>query len=146
QHLSVNLSGTQDRAGPDASGKWCSARAPAHGERRRPVSNLSGARDRVDDRGRGRRSARPRTRLPPRPTVAGPRRNQGAVMSDQQQARFVDRHIGLDAAAVAKMLDVVGVASLDDLAAKALPAGILDGLAADGRAAGLDRLPAAATE
>ncbi len=67
-------------------------------------------------------------------------------VSDQQQARFVDRHIGPDSAAVSTMLDVIGVASLDDLAAKALPAGILDGLAADGRAPGLDRLPPAATE
>jgi glycine dehydrogenase len=67
-------------------------------------------------------------------------------VSDQQQARFVDRHIGPDAAAVTTMLDVIGVASLDDLAAKALPAGILDGLAADGLAPGLDRLPPAATE
>ncbi|WP_019972828.1 aminomethyl-transferring glycine dehydrogenase [Mycobacterium sp. 141] len=67
-------------------------------------------------------------------------------MSDQQQARFVDRHIGPDFAAVAKMLDVIGVASLDELAAKALPVGILDGLAAEGLAPGLDCLPAAVTE
>jgi glycine dehydrogenase len=60
--------------------------------------------------------------------------------------KFVDRHIGPDAAAVATMLDVIGVASLDELAVKALPAGILDGLAADGLAPGGDRLPAAATE
>ncbi|WP_018599790.1 aminomethyl-transferring glycine dehydrogenase [Mycobacterium sp. 155] len=66
-------------------------------------------------------------------------------MSDQQ-ARFVDRHIGPDSAAVAKMLDVIGVTSLDELAAKALPVGILDRLAAEGLAPGLDCLPAAVTE
>ena len=44
------------------------------------------------------------------------------------------------------MLDVIGVASLDELAAKALPAGILDALGADGLAPGLDGLPAAVGE
>lgn len=70
-------------------------------------------------------------------------------MSDQPQARnpqFVDRHIGPDAPAVATMLDVIGVSSLDELAAKALPAGILDALDAVGRAPGLAELPPAATE
>ncbi|BBY67100.1 putative glycine dehydrogenase (decarboxylating) [Mycolicibacterium helvum] len=43
------------------------------------------------------------------------------------------------------MLDVIGVGSLDDLAAKALPAGILDALA-NGLAPGLDQLPAAVSE
>jgi glycine dehydrogenase len=71
-------------------------------------------------------------------------------VSDQQQARyphrFVDRHIGPDAPAVANMLDVIGVPSLDELAAKALPAGILDALDAAGQAPGLAGLPPAATE
>lgn len=70
-------------------------------------------------------------------------------MSDQPQARypqFVDRHIGPDASAVATMLDVIGVSSLDELAAKALPAGILDALDAAGRAPGLAELPPPATE
>ncbi|OBF19549.1 aminomethyl-transferring glycine dehydrogenase [Mycobacterium sp. ACS4331] len=58
---------------------------------------------------------------------------------------FSDRHIGPDADALATMLDVIGVASLDELAAKALPAGILDALDA-GVAPGLDRLPAPAAE
>lgn len=44
------------------------------------------------------------------------------------------------------MLDVIGVASLEELAAKALPAGILDALSADGIAPGLDQLPAAVGE
>ncbi|MUL85448.1 MULTISPECIES: aminomethyl-transferring glycine dehydrogenase [unclassified Mycolicibacterium] len=66
-------------------------------------------------------------------------------MSDQHQSRFADRHIGPDSAAVSTMLEVIGVASLDELAAKALPAGILDALA-DGVAPGLDGLPAPATE
>lgn len=66
-------------------------------------------------------------------------------MSDHTQPTFADRHIGPDSDAVATMLDVIGVGSLDDLAAKALPAGILDALA-DGLAPGLDQLPAAVGE
>ncbi|HPZ96484.1 MAG TPA: aminomethyl-transferring glycine dehydrogenase, partial [Mycobacterium sp.] len=58
---------------------------------------------------------------------------------------FADRHIGLDADALAHMLAVIGVGSLDELAAKAVPAGILDALSA-GVAPGLDRLPAPAGE
>ncbi len=67
-------------------------------------------------------------------------------MSDHTQHRFADRHIGPDAGDIATMLDVIGVASLDDLAAKALPAGILDALGADGLAPGLDGLPDAVGE
>ncbi|MCV7229305.1 aminomethyl-transferring glycine dehydrogenase [Mycolicibacterium komossense] len=59
---------------------------------------------------------------------------------------FADRHIGPDSDDVATMLDVIGVASLDELAAKALPAGILDAVDADGIAPGLDELLPAATE
>ena len=59
---------------------------------------------------------------------------------------FADRHIGPDAAAIAAMLQVIGVGSLDELAEKALPAGILDAVTADGLAPGLDQLPAPATE
>ena len=44
------------------------------------------------------------------------------------------------------MLKDIGVGSLDELADKALPAGILDALSADGVAPGLDQLPPAATE
>jgi glycine dehydrogenase len=59
---------------------------------------------------------------------------------------FADRHIGLDDDAIATMLAVIGVDSLDELAAKALPAGIFDTLPASGVAPGLDQLPPAATE
>jgi len=59
---------------------------------------------------------------------------------------FSHRHIGPDAADVATMLAVIGVDSLEELAAKALPAGILDTLGAHGTAPGLDELPPAATE
>ena len=52
---------------------------------------------------------------------------------------FADRHIGPDAAQIARMQQVIGVDSLDDLARVALPASILDGT-------GLDVLPAPATE
>jgi len=67
-------------------------------------------------------------------------------VSDHTQPTFADRHIGPDSDAVATMLDVIGVASLDDLAAKALPAGILDAVGSGGLAPGLDQLPAAVSE
>ncbi len=59
---------------------------------------------------------------------------------------FAARHIGPDADAIATMLDVIGVGSLDELADKALPAGILDAVGAEGLAPGLEHLPPAATE
>ncbi len=65
-------------------------------------------------------------------------------MSDH--SKFADRHIGLDRDAIATMLEVIGVDSLDDLAARAVPTGIQDKLDASGAAPGLDRLPPAATE
>ncbi|UGT61520.1 aminomethyl-transferring glycine dehydrogenase [Nocardia asteroides] len=52
---------------------------------------------------------------------------------------FADRHIGPDAAEVARLLEVTGVDTLDALATAALPADILDG-------GGLDALPPAASE
>lgn len=59
---------------------------------------------------------------------------------------FADRHIGLDHDAVATMLAVIGVDTLDDVASKAVPAGILDALTDGGAAPGLDRLPPPASE
>ena len=53
-------------------------------------------------------------------------------MFSHDQPNFADRHIGPDADAVATMLKTIGVGSLDELADKALPAGILDALSADG--------------
>src|SRR5579875_1701662 len=44
------------------------------------------------------------------------------------------------------MLDVIGVDSLDELAGRAVPAGILDALTDTGAAPGLDRLPPAVSE
>jgi glycine dehydrogenase len=67
-------------------------------------------------------------------------------MSDYTNPLFADRHIGPDSAAVATMLEVIGVDSLEDLARRAVPAGILDALTDSGSAPGLDRLPPAATE
>ena len=67
-------------------------------------------------------------------------------MSDPQQMTFADRHIGPDPTAIDTMLGVIGVPSLDELAAQALPAGILDAPAAEGAAPGLVGLPAPATE
>lgn len=65
-------------------------------------------------------------------------------MSDA--STFADRHIGPDSEAVAAMLAVIGVGSLDELAAKAVPAGILDKSSRTGVAPGLDTLPPPATE
>ena len=59
---------------------------------------------------------------------------------------FAARHIGPDSAELSTMLGVIGVDSLDELAAKALPAGILDALGDSGAAPGLQSLPAPATE
>ena len=67
-------------------------------------------------------------------------------MFDHNQPNFADRHIGPDADAVATMLKTIGVGSLDELADKALPAGILDALSDDGVAPGLDQLLPAASE
>ena len=67
-------------------------------------------------------------------------------MSDYTNPLFADRHIGPDSAAVATMLEVIGVDSLDELARRALPAEILDALTDSGAAPGLDRLPPAASE
>jgi glycine dehydrogenase len=68
-------------------------------------------------------------------------------VSDQNDSfTFAARHIGPDADAVTTMLTTIGVGSLDELAEKALPAGILDALTADQVAPGLDQLPPAATE
>ncbi|MBF6327912.1 aminomethyl-transferring glycine dehydrogenase [Nocardia transvalensis] len=55
---------------------------------------------------------------------------------------FADRHIGPDSAALERILDTVGVATLDDLAERAVPASILD----DSAVNGLCALPAPASE
>jgi glycine dehydrogenase len=67
-------------------------------------------------------------------------------MSDYTNPLFADRHIGPDSDAVATMLEVIGVDSLEELARRALPAKILDALSESGAAPGLDRLPPAASE
>jgi glycine dehydrogenase len=67
-------------------------------------------------------------------------------MFDRKQPGFADRHIGADADAVATMLKTIGVGSLDELAEKALPTGILEAVSPTGVAPGLDQLPPAATE
>ncbi|OBF89476.1 glycine dehydrogenase (aminomethyl-transferring) [Mycobacterium sp. 852002-51163_SCH5372311] len=66
--------------------------------------------------------------------------------STPHPATFADRHIGPDRQAVDAMLAVIGVDSLDELAAKAVPAGILDKLTGTGAAPGLDGLPEPASE
>src|ERR1700728_1271811 len=84
---------------------------------------------RVDDRGRG---------------PLNPLLSSGVPVPDQ--STFAFRHIGPDDQAITAMLDVIVVASLDELAAKAVPTGIFDKLTDSGAAPGLDRLPPAATE
>jgi glycine dehydrogenase len=62
------------------------------------------------------------------------------------QFAFAARHIGPDSQAIAAMLAVIGVDSLNELAAKAVPSRILDRLSDVGAAPGLDRLPPPASE
>jgi glycine dehydrogenase len=67
-------------------------------------------------------------------------------VSDYTNPLFADRHIGPDSDAIAAMLEVIGVDSLEELARRAVPAGILDKLTATGAAPGLDQLPPPASE
>ncbi|MGX7732238.1 aminomethyl-transferring glycine dehydrogenase [Rhodococcus sp. 2H158] len=60
-------------------------------------------------------------------------------MTDAATYTFADRHVGPDAAGLRRILDVIGVESLDELAVKAVPAGILDART-DGVADGLESL------
>ncbi|WP_026918012.1 aminomethyl-transferring glycine dehydrogenase [Gordonia shandongensis] len=70
-----------------------------------------------------------------------PASSESAVSSE-----FSGRHIGPDDAELTRILDALGVASLDDLAAAVVPASIADSRNADGLAPGLDELPAPLTE
>jgi glycine dehydrogenase len=67
-------------------------------------------------------------------------------VSDYTNPLFADRHIGPDSDAVAAMLEVIGVDSLEELARRAVPAGILDKVTYTGAAPGLDQLPPPASE
>jgi glycine dehydrogenase len=67
-------------------------------------------------------------------------------VSDYTNPLFADRHIGPDSDAIAAMLEVIGVKSLDELARRAVPPGILDKLTDSGAAPGLDQLPPPASE
>jgi glycine dehydrogenase len=67
-------------------------------------------------------------------------------VSGHTESRFADRHIGPDRDDIAAMLAVIGVDSLDDLVARALPAGIRDPLTGTDAVPGLDRLPPFASE
>lgn len=69
-----------------------------------------------------------------------------ADYSKPDQSTFATRHIGPDGQAIAAMLDVIGVDSLDELATKAVPNGILDTRPDGGAAPGLEKLPPPATE
>ena len=62
------------------------------------------------------------------------------------QSTFAARHIGPDSQALAAMLAVIGVDSLDELASKAVPTGIFDKLTDSGAAPGLEKLPPPASE
>ena len=80
------------------------------------------------------------------PTGSCFQRREMSPVFDHNQPNFADRHIGPDADGIAIMLKSIGVGSLDELAERALPAGILDTLSANGLAPGLDQLPPAASE
>jgi glycine dehydrogenase len=67
-------------------------------------------------------------------------------VSDYTNPLFANRHIGPDSDAVAAMLEVIGVDSTEELARRAVPAGILDKLTDGGAAPGLDQLPPPASE
>jgi glycine dehydrogenase len=54
---------------------------------------------------------------------------------------FVARHLGPDAHGLERILDTIGVSSLDELAERSVPSVILDEVGADGRAEGIDALP-----
>ncbi|MEW1935767.1 aminomethyl-transferring glycine dehydrogenase [Dietzia maris] len=54
---------------------------------------------------------------------------------------FVARHLGPDAHGLERILDTIGVGSLDELAERAVPSVILDEVGPDGRAEGIDALP-----
>ncbi|MBS9371918.1 aminomethyl-transferring glycine dehydrogenase [Rhodococcus sp. B50] len=66
-------------------------------------------------------------------------------MTDAVTSNFADRHIGPDTAGLNRILDVVGVDSLDALASAAVPAAILDDRA-DNVPTGLDVLDAPRSE
>ncbi len=67
------------------------------------------------------------------------------VTEHNPRSSFADRHIGPDSVDLERILHVIGVQSLDHLAASAVPDSILDG-SVDGVADGLDTLPPAVGE
>src|SRR5690606_37935978 len=99
------------------------------------------ARMRVIARPRGKVPARRRGRISQAPATEGEGRNLSTRstrppgVAAVTRSDFADRHIGPDAAELTRILEVVGVGSLDELAAAALPASILD--EADGPLAAL---------
>jgi glycine dehydrogenase len=105
---------------------------------RRPV--------RVDDRGRGTAALRRPASASSALDIEEAHVSESHRVTDHHQAQFAERHIGPDNDAIARMLDTIGVESLDVLAEKALPTGILDALSTSGLAPGLDHLPPPASE
>ncbi|MGB0878518.1 MAG: hypothetical protein ACPGXI_15840, partial [Mycobacterium sp.] len=57
--------------------------------------------------------------------------SRSGTPKETSELSFADRHIGPDARAVDTLLSTIGVESLDELAAKAVPADILDLMDAD---------------
>ncbi len=76
----------------------------------------------------------------------GPFVSDATLPNSAPASPFAQRHLGPDAAELAKILDVLGVSSLDELAADVVPATIADGVDADGLPVGLDSLPAPLSE
>ncbi|CAM3105943.1 aminomethyl-transferring glycine dehydrogenase [Prescottella defluvii] len=77
--------------------------------------------------------------------ILHPSNRLGVHLIDARSHSFADRHVGPDSAELARILEVVGVESLDDLATRAVPASILDPTSG-GVAAGLEALDAPLTE
>src|ERR1700761_4951262 len=102
---------------------------------------------RVDDRGRGpQRAPLARCSVPPDVRrVPVPELNPGSQTTPLVPG-FAARHIGPDREAVAAMLAVIGVDSFEELAAKAIPSGILDRPANGDGVPGLDQLPPPVSE
>src|SRR6201996_6583322 len=102
---------------------------------------------RVDDRGRGPQRA-PLARCSVPPDVRGgpvPELNPGSQTTPLVPG-FAARHIGPDREAVAAMLAIIRVDSFEELAAKAIPSGILDRPANGDGVPGLDQLPPPVSE
>ncbi len=80
------------------------------------------------------------------PKKIGPLVSDTSLPNSAPASPFSQRHLGPDSAELATILDVLGVSSLDELAADVVPATIADGVDENGVPTGLDALPAPLSE